>query len=89
MNNIPQNTPIAIKDSNSDYYDISGNYYKGLNKEQSIALFEKFINQCPFLAYDLDLQPYGVSNYLWHPCIAMSFVLTRKEVARLYPRINI
>lgn len=73
--------------SESDYYDIFGNYYKGLNREQAIALFENFITKFPFVSNDLDLQPVvETSNYLWHPCIAMSFVLTRSEAARLYPK---
>lgn len=78
-------------DYQDPYVDINGLNYKGLSKKESLALYESFINdKNPLMLCDLDLQLYmrndGKIGYIWHPCIAIEFILDEDEVSRLYPR---
>ena len=75
---------------NQDYFmDIHGLNYKGLNKDEALALFESFIRKHPLMMCDLDVQSFcqnnGEISYIWRPCIAMSFILDKSEICRLYP----
>ena len=72
------------------YIDTNGLNFENLDKEESIKLFESFVkSKKNIILYDLDLQAYGGNDgetmYIWHPCIAMEFILTKEEVSRLYP----
>lgn len=72
------------------YVDVYGLNFKGLSKEQSLALYESFVkDKNPIMLFDLDLQPYtrndGEVGYIWRPCLAMEFILDKEDVYRLYP----
>lgn len=73
------------------YVDVYGLNFKGLSKDESLSLFESFIkDKGSFKLYDESLQPYmtndGDVGYIWSPCEAVEFHLTKEEVCRLYPQ---
>lgn len=78
----------------SDYVDIYGLNYKGLNKQEAINLYlENYGDVKPYmflintLKYNSDLQPVMSNDkqigYVWRPCAAVEYILSIDEVLSL------
>lgn len=78
----------------SDYVDLYGLNYKGLNKQEAINLYlDNYGDVKPYmflinaLKYNVDLTPVmtndGQTVYVWRPCAAVEYILSIDEVSSL------